>query len=350
MIKRTLRKIKRAHYFRQIVGVFITRDVYKSKGNKIFVVTTPEYGNLGDHAIALAEVAILEEAFPNYSVIGIPDSKFQENYLNLVLRTSNKDMICLIGGGNFGVLYSEIEEIRRKIIGRCKKNAIIMFPQTIDFGSNQNSEKEFIKTKRIYSRHKQLWLMAREDRSYKIMCDNFVENNVLLLPDVVLTWDVEQKKRTANSQSVLLCLRKDAERFISYSLKDEIIRYLQDTGADFFECDTEQYRSIPDQDREAEVERILKIFSEASCVITDRLHGMIFAHICGIPCLAFDNTNKKISGVFKWFKSGTIMCENPMEWKLYFEKLRTYKKFETDTKYMRARFINTLKEIESKVQ
>lgn len=38
-------------------------------------------------------------------------------------------------------------------------------------------------------------------------------------------------------------------------------------------------------------------------VITDRLHGMIFAAITGTPCIAFDNISKKVSGVYKWIES-----------------------------------------------
>ena len=34
-------------------------------------------------------------------------------------------------------------------------------------------------------------------------------------------------------------------------------------------------------------------------VVTDRLHCMIFCAITETPCIAFDNSNKKISGVYK---------------------------------------------------
>ncbi len=44
-------------------------------------------------------------------------------------------------------------------------------------------------------------------------------------------------------------------------------------------------------------------------MITDRLHGMVFAVITGTPCLVFDNVSKKISMVYQWIREmpGVIM-------------------------------------------
>ena len=42
---------------------------------------------------------------------------------------------------------------------------------------------------------------------------------------------------------------------------------------------------------------------EHKFVITDRLHGMIFAAITETPCIAFGNFNHKISESYKWLKN-----------------------------------------------
>ena len=42
---------------------------------------------------------------------------------------------------------------------------------------------------------------------------------------------------------------------------------------------------------------------EHKLVITDRLHGMIFAAITETPCIAFGNFNHKISESYKWLKN-----------------------------------------------
>ena len=43
-----------------------------------------------------------------------------------------------------------------------------------------------------------------------------------------------------------------------------------------------------------------KEFSGYKMVVTDRLHGMIFATVTNTPCIAFDNVSKKVSGVHAW--------------------------------------------------
>lgn len=38
-------------------------------------------------------------------------------------------------------------------------------------------------------------------------------------------------------------------------------------------------------------------------MVTDRLHGMIFAYLAGTPCVFLDNKTKKVSGVYNtWLK------------------------------------------------
>ena len=38
-------------------------------------------------------------------------------------------------------------------------------------------------------------------------------------------------------------------------------------------------------------------------VVTDRLHGMIFCALEGIPCIALDNSYQKVLGAYKWLES-----------------------------------------------
>ncbi len=50
--------------------------------------------------------------------------------------------------------------------------------------------------------------------------------------------------------------------------------------------------------REFETERKFDEFRRARLVITDRLHGMIFAAITGTPCIALNNSSGKVEGVW----------------------------------------------------
>ena len=56
-------------------------------------------------------------------------------------------------------------------------------------------------------------------------------------------------------------------------------------------------------ERQKELNKLLNLFCNSKLVITDRLHGMILCAITNTPCLALDNRNGKVSGVYeKWLK------------------------------------------------
>ena len=60
---------------------------------------------------------------------------------------------------------------------------------------------------------------------------------------------------------------------------------------------------VPAEVREFEVERKFDEFRRARLVITDRLHGMIFAAITGTPCIALNNSSGKVEGVWSlWLR------------------------------------------------
>ena len=41
-------------------------------------------------------------------------------------------------------------------------------------------------------------------------------------------------------------------------------------------------------------------FADSELVITDRLHGMVFAALTGTPCIVFSNYNHKVKGTYDW--------------------------------------------------
>ena len=61
------------------------------------------------------------------------------------------------------------------------------------------------------------------------------------------------------------------------------------------------------------VQEKLNQFASAKFVVTDRLHCMIFCTLVGTPCIAMDNSSKKVKGVYeKWLKDldYIVFCEN----------------------------------------
>ena len=64
------------------------------------------------------------------------------------------------------------------------------------------------------------------------------------------------------------------------------------------EISTEEFLA----DKEGTLKRKLEQIMHAGIVVTDRLHGMIFAAITGTPCIALDNYNHKIRETYNWLE------------------------------------------------
>lgn len=75
-------------------------------------------------------------------------------------------------------------------------------------------------------------------------------------------------------------------------------------------------------------------------MITDRLHGMIFAAITSTPCIALRNSNHKIEYSYEWFKDcGYIkFAKNVLEIQNYIEELKNMSHSRYDNTFAKERF------------
>jgi pyruvyl transferase EpsI len=60
--------------------------------------------------------------------------------------------------------------------------------------------------------------------------------------------------------------------------------------------------SISVDRRDEELEKKFEEFRHAELIITDRLHGMIFAAITGTPCIVINSKSPKVKGCYEWIK------------------------------------------------
>ena len=271
-------------------------NLSNEKEKRVYFLDAPEYGNLGDQAIAFALQTFMKDNFKEYSYYEIQEDNYLKYYKWLKNNIRESDVICLMGGGNMGNLYQRYEAIRRSIIKTFKNNKIIIFPQTIDYSNDAYGKREMKKSQIIYNSHNNLLLMAREEKSYNIMKELYYKCNVIFTPDIVLYLDY---KNFANrNDSVGICLRNDEEKVI----KDKEIIIKEFTNYVDISTHIGDSVRINDKNRREIVEKKIKQFSQNSLVITDRLHGMIFSYITNTPCIAFNNSNGKIRGVYKWIE------------------------------------------------
>lgn len=288
-----LRRMKKIHTLRKQVKAY-----FEANPNTVFLVLTPSHGNLGDHAIALAETNLLKKAGVNY--IEITGNKLNDMRWNGMLEVMDGFPILLQGGGYLGTLWHSVEDDMRKLIEKTPRSHIIVFPNTIYYEDSDWGKEEFEKSKKIYSRHKHLHLYAREKNSYEIMKNAY--RDVTLTPDMVLS--LNECKDEQERRGCLLCLRSDHERTRTEEqecmIRQQAAKMFGDAVSD---TDMVVNRGIPIDRREEELREKFDQFSHAELVITDRLHGMIFCAITGTPCIVVDSKSPKVRGCCEWIKN-----------------------------------------------
>lgn len=277
---------------------FWIEKIKKDKKN-IFVFLGGFYQNLGDMAITYAQVECLKQAYPDANIIAIPSTKTYEAIKTLKNYISKEDIITTIGGGNMGDMYQSLEDARLYVVKSFPDNKVISFPQTIDF----NNSKSLNSSKRIYQNHKNLTIFARENNSFIRAKQYFQKVDIKECPDIVLS--LNKIEPICERTDIICCLRADKEQNLTNSERQEIIDKIKNIFPDaqftdtvdvaLKDCTPERYSQT--------LENFWNRLRKSKVVITDRLHCMIFCAITGTPCVVFDNSNKKISGVYNQWMS-----------------------------------------------
>ena len=140
--------------------------------------------------------------------------------------------------------------------------------------------------------------------------------NIIKMPDMVLYLNVEKddEKRT----NILFCLRKDKEKKLNIEEINYIVKIINDKNIPIIYTDTVIKKRINGLKRKRQLKRKLDEFKKSKVVITDRLHGMIFAYLTKTPCIVFKNYNYKVKEVYKWIKESNYI--------IFLEEIRDFEK------------------------
>lgn len=264
-----------------------------------FIFGTPLHTNLGDHLIALSEHRMLMRCCKK-RIIEVPTEVFWA-YKNKVIRTVPENAVIYInGGGWMGNVWPEDELYMQEIVNTFSGHKVIMFPQTIYYDSDFGRAEELITTGRlVYSKCKELIMCVRDLPSFEFAKKYYKGIDIRLMPDAALTYTIDTDvKEYRKSNCVGLCLRKDRELYINQEELSNVKEVFSSLGYRFEEISTMFYRRVSEKERETIVNNKLMEFYKYDFIITDRLHGMIFAYLAGTPCIVFDNKTHKISGVY----------------------------------------------------
>lgn len=268
---------------------------------KIYYMSTPSHGNMGDQAIAQASLQFFKDKFPEYKIVEVYREDVNK-YAKAIKKTLSKDdLIFIHGGGNMGNLYVWEEETRRQIIQLFNNNPIISMTQTMTFTDDLDGKRELETTTKVYNNHHNLRLIAREQLSYKKMKESFPNANVLINPDIVLylfnQFEFEKDKRIR----IMSCLRSDKESVLG-DQKENLVNYLKNTYEDYFEYDTVISETVEREQRWSKLNLMFNEFKKSKVVITDRLHGMVFCAITKTPCIVTKSLDHKVVGTYEWLK------------------------------------------------
>ncbi len=278
---------------------YLYRKYRKNNSKQYILFGIPTHGNLGDHAILVAEHQFLNDIGIK-EVFDVP-IEMQNILIGTLKKYVKSDSIIMITGGGFiGSQWMEEENMVRQVLKTFQNNKTIIFPSTIYYKNDEKGKKELEIDKKIYEEHNNLTICAREKITYKWLKEIYPNINSLLIPDIVLYL---MKKSVTNKKEniALLCLRKDVEK----SIADEKVETIEKIVKKYYDVkyiDTVVKKRITEKNRNDELEKKLNEFKSAQIVITDRLHGMIFAAITGTPCIAIGNYNYKVKGVYEWIK------------------------------------------------
>lgn len=263
------------------------------------IMLVPDYGNIGDLAIGYAQERFVSTMDPGYDVQSVRISRTYKVLRSLKRGLGPDDVVLLVGGGSMGDLYPRAQLGREFVARYLRPHRLVSFPQSIIYMDRpERAESARREARALSASSDRLTLFARERESFDVM-RGFYPGKVGFAPDVVLSLTQEyQEREPLDRAGVLLALRQDVER----ALSDADHAVIREAVADFGTI-TDRDHGIPDSDVDrAAFERLpletMEMYRRSALVVTDRLHGMIFAAVTGTPCVVLPNTNHKITGTF----------------------------------------------------
>ena len=264
-----------------------------------FLIGTPTHVNVGDSAIVMAEIAFLKQnGYENILEITLEEySAYRKCILRLMPKYAR---IFLPGGGNMGSLWPIEEKWRSQIIQDFAQHQVVVFPQTIYYANDFEATALKENSVAVYNTKSNLTVVAREQKSFDLMKQLYPNLNVVLAPDIVLSMGYQPF--IMERDGILVCFRHDKERSLSINDEEKMMVELKEQGYIIKVIDTMAEKQITIENREEIVREKMQQFAAARLVITDRLHGMIFAAITGTPCIVLENNHHKVRGTYEWIK------------------------------------------------
>lgn len=304
-----------------IIGFFQDKLLSNLKpilGNKCVLLGLPYYFNIGD-------VLIWEGTMHLMKSVGCKCIKASSKETFDFSEIPSDVDILLMGGGNFGDLWETEHIFRTNVIKAYPTNKIIILPQTVFYMDSSHA----VADAELYSKHKSLYIFARDLESFGMLEKYFYCNNIFMLPDMAFCINpVWIRKYVSKQEEKVLVLKRQDKEYANN------INYPIDLG---LPVDIKDWPGIEDDKllairlfrwllRSRKVSNRLKdlvfssffrpymiklgtrFLSKYSVIYTTRLHACILSIILGKSCTLLDNSYGKNKNFYNTWLSNLNNC------------------------------------------
>lgn len=286
------------------------------KDQRFHYIDIPMHDNIGDLLIMQGTLAFFKKKKLTPATTSTA-SAFDPSWVR------PGDILVFHGGGNFGDLYANINDLREDIITRFPNNRIIMLPQTIFFSTDEKRDRSAA----VFRRHSDVHIFIRDKVSERI-AQQF-SDHVYLVPD--MAHQLYPIASNGDGQGVLRIERVDVEKpAVPESLKD--LNF--DTRTDWVEVIGPEKRWIDLAWRlegrfkarrwDALQKRLgpwywvplaqrfsskaVALFARHDHIVTDRLHGHILSCLMDKRNTVIDNSyGKNSTYINEWTGSSDLV-------------------------------------------
>lgn len=282
------------------------------RGEKVALVDFPNHENSGDSLIYLGELAYLQRLGVDAAYVA-DHSRYNPEHLRALVPSGP---ILLHGGGNFGDRWTDFQEFREQVVADFPDRDIIQLPQGIEFSDGPALEK----AQSVLGAHPALTLLIRDHAGVERARELFPNARVAFCPDMAFGYGTVD--RPVPIVDLVILRRRDSESAQSgqaFSAPPRTSRVDTDWGltgtakvvSRFLKLPGAVLKRVPrlavplhpvqkwcyQAQAKLNVGHAVKILGQGLVVATDRLHATVLSSLMGIPVVAMDNANGKISAI-----------------------------------------------------
>ncbi|MBE6904686.1 MAG: glycosyltransferase [Ruminococcaceae bacterium] len=286
---------------------------------KIFIFGTPFHSNLGDQAQAYCIKKWCEDSYPNHMIFELrspSDDRFNVYPILFAIKEklSPNDKIFIHSGYHTTDLYTNELLLNHAVLKVFFNYPVVMFPQSVYF----ENPKRLSETASLYNSHPHLLILAREPMSYEIAKREFTHTKVIFYPDIVNSLIGEYQTNPVERKGILFCKRdSDKEAFYSKDNATDLIKFVREKyDVDFTDTTLTDTCDEIEANRELYVKKTIAQYSKYRVVITDRMHGIIFALAANTPVIVLQTSGPKVFSSYtlyqkqEAFRHYVYFCDN----------------------------------------